>query len=343
MAQLALLPRPRNVSSPEHRERERVKRHILGAELEARSRELDGLTAEQRTVRALLLEELSLYREAGVFPANPDFDVPMPYFIDARGVRCAMAHLMEIGGAAELVQEIARTRNNAFVAELAADPRVVAWLDAAGLSPEEAARIQPTYCPAKANSCVCYKAGEAKLVLKGTASGEGYQHRLTVAEIAGAGEGACAEIQVGDEVELSTARGVRPGAVATAVARERSGSDGGSDCVVELVYAAIDGEPTCDNGLAETALPEHLTAVEALAALGAEDCVGHLNARSSAWDAQPANACADDDASPFGPGCGAAGAHPGAAGLTTMAVLGALLAFRAARSLRRARPTGPPS
>jgi hypothetical protein len=43
----------------------------------------------------------------------------MPYFIDARGVRCAMAQLIELAGGAALVHRIARTRNNAYVRELA--------------------------------------------------------------------------------------------------------------------------------------------------------------------------------------------------------------------------------
>lgn len=38
-----------------------------------------------------------------------------------------------------------RTRNNAFIPELADDPALVAWLDSVGLEVTEAARIQPSY------------------------------------------------------------------------------------------------------------------------------------------------------------------------------------------------------
>ena len=63
-----------------------------------------------------------------------DFAEPMPYFVDAKGVRCAMAHLLEAGGERELVQRIARERNNAFVRDLADESRLLAWLAAAGLT-----------------------------------------------------------------------------------------------------------------------------------------------------------------------------------------------------------------
>jgi hypothetical protein len=108
----------------------------------------------RRTVRALLLDELARYRRRGRFPKNRDFAERTPYFIDRAGTRCAMAHLLEVGGERELVQKIAREQNNARVRELAGEPRLLAWLDAAGLTVEEAAEIQPSYCAA-AKDCVC--------------------------------------------------------------------------------------------------------------------------------------------------------------------------------------------
>src|SRR6185503_9137835 len=47
---------------------------------------------------------------------------------------------------------VARTRNNAFIAELADDAELRRWLDSAGLSVAEAGRIQPSYdFPGEAN------------------------------------------------------------------------------------------------------------------------------------------------------------------------------------------------
>src|SRR5687768_1858288 len=90
----------------------RVRAHIAGAEALMHSRPVDYLNETQQLARALLLEELALYRERGSFPKNPDFDRMMPYFIDADGVRCAMAHLLEVGGRPDLVAKISRERNN---------------------------------------------------------------------------------------------------------------------------------------------------------------------------------------------------------------------------------------
>lgn len=53
-----------------------------------------------------------------------------------------MAWLLDAAGEEELVLEVARTRNHAFVAELAGDPGLARWLGSYGLSVEDAARIQ---------------------------------------------------------------------------------------------------------------------------------------------------------------------------------------------------------
>ena len=124
----------------------RIQAHIFRAERLAAARDVSGLSPAARAARRRLLQELAVYRRRGVFPQNRDFPGRrMPYFIDARGVRCAMAHLIELSGGATLVQRIARTRNNAYVRELADEPELIAWLDRNGLSVEEAARIQPSY------------------------------------------------------------------------------------------------------------------------------------------------------------------------------------------------------
>lgn len=71
----------------------------------------------------------------------------MPFFRDGRGALCAMAYLIQRSGRRDLVDRIALTRNNAFIAELADDPELRVWLDSVGLSAAEAARVQPTYQP----------------------------------------------------------------------------------------------------------------------------------------------------------------------------------------------------
>jgi hypothetical protein len=185
-------------------EQSRVARHIERAVVNAR-RSRPPRDRVKALVRALLLGELARYRRRGVFPKNRDFpERAMPYFVDADGTRCAVAHLLEVGGQAALVAKIARERNNAFVRELADEPELLAWLDAAGMSVEEAAAIQPTYCDVPAASIcggafqtrVVNAAGVAEVRPEGVGMG-------TVVAIYGDGAG----LNVGDKVLANGQRG----------------------------------------------------------------------------------------------------------------------------------------
>ena len=154
---LALIPLPpapgasptdyEPVSSPRRLEVARLRAHFDS--LDAELRHAKGqLTSSQRIARAKLIGWLQQYRNAGEFPQNERFaNRAMPFFRDGHGALCAMAYLIERSGRRDLVDRIARTRNNAFIAELANDPTLRAWLDSVGLSVNEAARIQPTYTP----------------------------------------------------------------------------------------------------------------------------------------------------------------------------------------------------
>jgi hypothetical protein len=123
----------------------RIQTHLAVVDRELRTADITGLTPEQQTRRAALIEELARYRLRGVFPRNLQFERMTPFFIDDRGVRCAMAHLIESHGGAALVARVAATANNAYVRELAGDPELRAWLEHNGLTVAEAARIQPAY------------------------------------------------------------------------------------------------------------------------------------------------------------------------------------------------------
>ena len=133
---------------------QRITDHIHRAETIAARRDVSALDRVQRLVRQLLLRALAAYRAGGRFPQNRDFATQTPYFIDGDGTRCAMAHLLELGGERDLVAHIAANRNHAYVRELADEPRLLAWLAAAGLTVEEAAAIQPSYCQ-MLSDCFC--------------------------------------------------------------------------------------------------------------------------------------------------------------------------------------------
>jgi len=126
----------------------RLRAHFDSVDAELRHAKALQLTPSQRRVRAILIDWLQEYRDAGKFPRNDRFpELAMPFFRDGHGALCAMAYLIERSGRRDLVDRIALTRNNAFIAELANDAELRAWLDSVGLSVTEAARIQPTYRP----------------------------------------------------------------------------------------------------------------------------------------------------------------------------------------------------
>ncbi len=140
--------------SPSVRERRRVREHLRRAERSARRSSTTHLDPLRRRVRALLLDELAAYRARGLFPRNgtaPGFN---PVFVDEVGTRCAVAHLLAASGETALVDDIASRRNLAYVDDLADEARLVAWLEAAGLSLAEAAAIQPAY-QYTPSECVC--------------------------------------------------------------------------------------------------------------------------------------------------------------------------------------------
>lgn len=142
----------------------RLRRHFEHVLAVLRGRDVSHLRPAQRAARERHLAELERYALRGRFPKNRDFpDRRMPYFVDAEGTRCAMAHLIEATGAAAFVERVVATANNAFVPELAGDPELVAWLEREGLTAEEAAMIQPSYCSTPAQDCFCYLGYEAVL------------------------------------------------------------------------------------------------------------------------------------------------------------------------------------
>jgi hypothetical protein len=152
-----LRPAARRAGALLARERARLRAHFRAVLAELSGREVGHLSAAQRAMRSRLLDELARYARAGRFPRNLDFPKrQVPYFVDAFGTRCAMAHLIESTGAGVLVARVASAMNNAWVHELSGDRALQEWLDQAGLSAAEAARIQPSYCfVSKGQECFC--------------------------------------------------------------------------------------------------------------------------------------------------------------------------------------------
>jgi hypothetical protein len=137
--------RPRSELSHRAAEIARLQHHFDSVDIELRSRGVSGLGQAQVARRAQIIAWLREYRDAETFPVNDRFSTPTPFFRDKDGVLCAMAYLIDRSGRSDIVNKVAATRNNAYIRQLADDPVLIAWLDSAGLSVAEAARIQPSY------------------------------------------------------------------------------------------------------------------------------------------------------------------------------------------------------
>jgi len=293
-------------------EQRRVAAHIARAERAARA-ELPPLDPLRRRVRRLLRDALEGCRRAGRFPGGPGLAEPTPVFIDAHGTRCAMAHLLELGGEAALAARIARERNLARVRELADESRLWAWLAAAGLTLEEAAAIQPVYCWIK-SECICDYYGypvPAAGVLDGTvvqvdANGA---VRMRVDLIYGAGTG----YHVGDELGVVLVRG--PPSVGNRVLIPIGGPE-------DLGLPVVDGKYTCRAGY----VAKSLTVDQFVAAVTSSDCAQTLAGFDPDWAALPAN---DVCMPPPQSGCAVSGGSAG--DITPFGILLALLAGLVAR------------
>ena len=139
-------PHERAVRVPPSAKAARIHAHFDSVLRELHTRDVSHLPDDQRVRRAALLSTLRDYDARGEFPNNYDFQQPTPYFVDrTTGARCAVAHLLESSGRADIVHRVARQDNNVRAVDLSADTAFTAWLHEQGITLVEAARIQPTY------------------------------------------------------------------------------------------------------------------------------------------------------------------------------------------------------
>jgi hypothetical protein len=128
------------------RETTRLRLHFDSVEAELLGRDVSSLTPAQRGARADQIRLLHEYAARGAFPRNDDFPGRwVPYFRDRHGNLCAMAFLIAASGRGDIVDHVARTRNNAYLPDLVDEPGLADWLSDHGLTVAEAARIQPKY------------------------------------------------------------------------------------------------------------------------------------------------------------------------------------------------------
>ena len=145
--------------------------HLDSVLTDLRAENVTSLSALQQFRRHSIIESLARYETGNEFPHNYDFpDAPTPYFRDRKtGALCAVAHLLATTGRRDIVDRVARTDNNVWVAELAGDSAFVGWLASNGLSMADAAHIQVPYATSPTSAVAVTTVGVAALASFATA------------------------------------------------------------------------------------------------------------------------------------------------------------------------------
>jgi hypothetical protein len=123
----------------------RVREHLRRAESALRDADHPESTTTERRRRERHLDRLAAYRARGEVPANRTEPERVPLFVGDDGTPCAMAHLLGEDGREDLVTAVMAEEPTVRIEDLPDDHPVVEWVEANGLTREEAARIQPTY------------------------------------------------------------------------------------------------------------------------------------------------------------------------------------------------------
>jgi len=124
----------------------RITEHLQRTEHDLRAKDVSDLSLAQQTARAENLDALHRYWVRGVYPHNTYVPgVRVPVFIDADGRACAVGQLMIDSGAEVLAQHIAMDERLEYLATIETQG-VEHWIEASGLTFDELARIQPSYC-----------------------------------------------------------------------------------------------------------------------------------------------------------------------------------------------------
>jgi hypothetical protein len=322
---------------PSARERARVRRHLIGAEQGAR-RQAVALDPLRALNRALLLDELGRYRRRGRFPLNHDRrGSAVPIFVDAHGTRCAVAHLMDVSGQGELVRHIAATQNFARVRELARLPELRAWLAAAGLSLEEAARIQPEYCGlTEAEVCFCQSGALPQVVVGTLLNADSEVLVVRVDRV----DGPLPGVAVGDELDAYGNGLVGQQRLFAQIMPDTPAAALGEAQLEQVTGLVIrDGAVYCQGNPDTAKRPVSIdTAIEALRTSETAACVQELVSEDSLWNRSPCEGgsgrggIGDSEG-----GCGlivAPAASLGGVALTSVALFAALVARRYRRNGR---------
>lgn len=99
--------------------------------------------------RKQLIQTLASYREQKVYPQNHYHSYRRPYFIDNHGTACAVGHLLQQSGYADVAKKISSEMNFAYLLDMPYK-EIGQWADQHSFTLDELALIQPAYPPTTA-------------------------------------------------------------------------------------------------------------------------------------------------------------------------------------------------
>lgn len=132
----------------------RLRTHLAYVEGLLRARDVSHLTPRQRMNRALQLDRLHDYWQAGVFPRNTQRPGRSPVFIDEEGRLCAVGHLVAASEGRAAAETIDADYRYALIEDITR-PMLDAWALHNGFTRRELAMIQPSYCHFDPNHPLC--------------------------------------------------------------------------------------------------------------------------------------------------------------------------------------------
>lgn len=122
----------------------RIREHLRRAERDLRHNEPAGLTPDQRRRRQQTLDGLQEYWQQGAFPRTRRGPSRTPCFVGENDIPCAMASLLQEDGREDIVAAVMDADPTVRL-ETVEDGPLAEWVEANGLTMEEAACIQPAY------------------------------------------------------------------------------------------------------------------------------------------------------------------------------------------------------
>ena len=125
---------------------ERIQLHLQMVESILRQRAVDHLTTSQIKARFHQLDVLKKYWQREQFPVNSKYKHRQPCFVDELNTVCAVGYLVLESGEKELVKQIQKQDNYAFLKDMNY-PELSNWASANGFTLDELAWIQPGYPP----------------------------------------------------------------------------------------------------------------------------------------------------------------------------------------------------